>query len=805
MIESQFQLVKAINERKQISEEAIADLLNLIQAPPTLPAFFHLIPLLPEVFEAASKIAVKSDMDAGRYRKALATANLLASVISELEDDVRLRHYRAHLLTHRFGPCKGFLGTHPLYSALSDTIPHKNFHGRFVQLNAQILLAMESLGTIKQELLDVLKAPFSRFRALSSQKNWGLLKDLPAIPVPATTFAEIVKTTFRKTDFQPICKIFEVAKNPLSRKKRVKKKQPVRKSTLPKPMSEEDEEPAAEYLKDLQPSTVLTQQESEEYINHGGLPQELGSDIDLEPVLAPDQYHGPGRRQLAFQAKQASNRRAMLNQFCALGWNKANLFDLKLLFDYFEGKNQLDGFDFHPLTREDTIVILGLMFFTSNSLERVLSFPVFPGFEPHLDSVEGVFHTEGHLIQVRLHSPGPELKKRIKLSGAFPVTHYSTVPLPPFFTQCLEKIGNPLSTGQARVFLIDSVNPADESSVENIISALRRVMGELNSKSGARLSLGRISTYMLFRLAEAARCDLPGAMLFFGRNDKIARTRIHYTLADSEHLEMTYRNCTNNLLDRVGCTGGFIPGESTKSSGYLGTPLCPKEDTVRKLVGDLQAKLSEKTLSLVDRHNFYALYTSMMISFGTGFRAIHDPSFREMEIDTHWELGVISDKGNSVYRTRYVYLAPVILKQIKYYREHVQAIYARLGVVNPSLFNLVKTYDCEGLPLNFYWLSGDMEPLELLKPGVTKEILAKKFDYTIPVNAGRHFIKYNLIKAGCSPELVEAQLGHWEVGQEPWGAFSNLDPLDFVSQMACFIPDIMENSGWRALDSYGND
>jgi hypothetical protein len=145
----------------------------------------------------------------------------------------------------------------------------------------------------------------------------------------------------------------------------------------------------------------------------------------------------------------------------------------------------------------------------------------------------------------------------------------------------------------------------------------------------------------------------------------------------------------------------------------------------------------------------------------------------------------------------------VVLKQIRYYREHVQAIYAHLGVFNPSLFNLVKAYDGEGVPLNFFWLSGDLEPLELLSPGKAKEILADEFDYSIPLNAGRHFLKFHLINTGCSPELVEAQLGHWEAGQEPWGPFSNLDPLDFASQMAAFIPDIMVNSGWRALDRNG--
>jgi len=158
------------------------------------------------------------------------------------------------------------------------------------------------------------------------------------------------------------------------------------------------------------------------------------------------------------------------------------------------------------------------------------------------------------------------------------------------------------------------------------------------------------------------------------------------------------------------------------------------------------------------------------------------------------------DKGTADYRIRFVYLAPVVLDQIRFYREHMQAVYAILGVVNPSLFDLVKTNDCEGVPLNLFWLADEVAPLELMTPGKAKELLKNEFNYVIPQNAGRHYLKYHLIKAGCSPELVEAQLGHWEAGQEPWGPFSNLDPLDFARQMAGYIPDIMESSGWRVLN-----
>ena len=308
----------------------------------------------------------------------------------------------------------------------------------------------------------------------------------------------------------------------------------------------------------------------------------------------------------------------------------------------------------------------------------------------------------------------------------------------------------------------------------------------------------------MFRMAEAHQCDLPSAMLFFGRNDKIARTRIHYTLASSHQLEATYRNCCNRLLDSLDRTGKYDLNEVTNSEYYLGTPFCPTQSTVKKITRELQAAVHSTAKSTLNhRHNLYALYTAMLISFGTGFRAIHDPSMKEVEIDFDFGIGIISDKGDVSYRSRYVYLAPVVLEQISYYRQHLQVVYGLLGVTNPSLFDMLKCLDYEGLPLNLFWIKGELEPLELLTPGAAKIILNKNHQYSIPINAGRHYLKYRLLNDGCSPELIEAQLGHWENGQEPWGQFSNLDPNDFTKQMANYLPDILKNDGWQAIRGLG--
>lgn len=786
---------RIVTQLKGIGENNIYDMLDLIHAPTTLQAFFIHIPLLPEIFQAIIEIAEISGLIDDRYREAEKTATAINSILPDLLDNPELRDLRIPKPTPRYGPCEGLLYSHPLYSALSESFPQK----RYIYLQAQILLAVSSLDQIDEKLLFDLYDPFRSFRSLTKPENLKYIDRLPDKAMPIASYAENINSWLDNPKFKPIGHIFHITEKPLSKNKR--KKTPFEKKTfVPKFEREDDEDTTVDYFRNIQPPTTLTQPESKEYIIHGGLPEELGADVDLQPVPVGNKYHGPSRRQLAFQAKQASNRRAMNNQFCAMAWNQANLFDLNALFEFLEGSNQLEGFDFKPLTLDDAVILLGLILFTCNPLERVLSYSVFPGIVPGFESPEGIYHQENGLPVVRLYTSGPELAGRIKKPGAFPVDIYINIPLPQFFVKCLEKIG----TGITRPYLFSNIDPKDDSCIQEIQSVLRRILGELNKVSGARLSLGRISSYLLFRLAEAEKCDLPCAMLFYGRNDKIARTRIHYTLAESDHLETSYRKCTNRLLGDLGRSGHFSLNETVNSGGYLGTPFCPTPGTVKKICWSLQSAVKSSVfLSMADRHNLYTLYTSMLISYGTGFRAIHDPSLKEMEIDFDWGIGIISDKGESSYRSRYVFLSPVVLDQIKYYRRHLQIIYGKLGVTNPSLFDMIKSTNYEGLPLNLFWLNGDLEPVELLTPGVAKIILKRDHQYTIPLNSGRHYLKYRLLKEGCSPELIESHLGHWENGQEPWGRFSNLDPLDFAMQMAGYLPEILKKDGWLAIRGLG--
>ena len=61
-------------------------------------------------------------------------------------------------------------------------------------------------------------------------------------------------------------------------------------------------------------------------------------------------------------------------------------------------------------------------------------------------------------------------------------------------------------------------------------------------------------------------------------------------------------------------------------------------------------------------------------------------------------------------------------------------------------------------------------------------------------------MKNELQERGCSPELYEAQLGHWEAGQEPWNRFSSLHAEDFSEQLQAHMGAILERDGWIPVE-----
>lgn len=141
-------------------------------------------------------------------------------------------------------------------------------------------------------------------------------------------------------------------------------------------------------------------------------------------------------------------------------------------------------------------------------------------------------------------------------------------------------------------------------------------------------------------------------------------------------------------------------------------------------------------------------------------------------------------------------------EQIKQYQQHLLALFDWTGLDSPPLFSLFKNLFWPNVLTSFFiFTEKDLNCFEQLTPSLLGTTLAMEYGYDMPPNSNRHFLKNQLLNYQCPQEVVEAFLGHWHNGQEPWCSLSGLHPADYRNELQKHLSAILDACGWRFLPS----
>lgn len=344
-----------------------------------------------------------------------------------------------------------------------------------------------------------------------------------------------------------------------------------------------------------------------------------------------------------------------------------------------------------------------------------------------------------------------------------------------------------------------------EKAAEEFLGAVRR-------RCGGRQTLQRVSIYLHDALSRARGSDITLAMAVSGRQDILGLVPLHYTALPISRIQEVYGKQCDEIA-----TGAGVPIAqskiqlqiSTQRDPHVGSQLVPAGQVIIRLVRELRDRMSSARSRAEDNerelkrlHNILTVYTIMLVGFATGYRAVTDPLLQKAEIDRETGFAVISDKdGDDLYNSRIVWLPPVCVEQLAYYQEHLTVLQYYLFNLNQDLFFTVRRKVVSGRrPIrespSLMYLKGDNTNLPL-QPRFLASLVGR-INYRLPVNSNRHFLRTNLIARGCSIEVVNAFMGHWERGLEPWGSHSGLSPLDYRNELhRCLVP-LLEDFGWTA-------
>lgn len=810
-------LLEKAGPTASITAADLVALADAIMAPAHLKGLFFLLPRLLPVLKTAKVICQLAGNDQFMEKTiepAITVSEILLSISEEIATDFLLDDLftKGNSAEETF---KGILEEYPLYCSLGHAVADPQYHPSYTHLLAQIFLASHVLAVNEKHNSEQILKVYRGVRMLSLPKYTEQLSKVPAQPLTPQAFFEAIHRGKPGQRLKDAIVLIEKAlvqhapRHPV-RPAVTKKASPRRSGGLSKAFDDEVVSQAVSWTgTEVIESKGLNPEEEKVYLQHGGHPGEFTAARDAIAVVAIEerQYDRTSLNELAIQARQASSQIAMRNQMFPLAWQDLNQYDVATLLAYLSGTSALEK----PLPCEAAVKkLLLIMFWSASPLDRALKMTFYYQGGARLESGDALHWDEGKVPFFRLLSPGPELCDESTAHNypqARPTVQYSQIPLPNMARHILTSLLP--DSDRSRKIEGCSVFDRQEDAQSELRHFLTQCLTKLNRQHGTRLTPTRISQHLVRRLARQPGQDLPSAALYFGYSQRLAVTRIHYTHAPLLRLEQSYRQMCQALLTPLGHSSAFPAQHVNSERAAVGTPWCPKPESVQELVQalidcvDVNRPDPGDSHRVATFHNYYAIYTACFIAFATGYRAVRDPSFNEGLIDEQSGLALICDKSDDLgYSNRLVWIPDECRRQIRYYREHLVALYDRTGAASPALFNMIKNHCGKGRPAQLFHIDIELSEVELLGPGLLQQILSRLFNYHLPANANRHYLKSHLLQDGCPPEIIETYLGHWELGQESWHGLSGLRPGVFHEFLKRHVPRCLEQDGWRALHGF---
>ncbi|WP_206478023.1 hypothetical protein [Halomonas sp. KRD171] len=479
-------------------------------------------------------------------------------------------------------------------------------------------------------------------------------------------------------------------------------------------------------------------------------------------------------------------------------WEHLSAYDLYHLHDELNRKQE---------NQASLKCILGLMLMTGRNLVSILDAHVVNNVEQvpktslHDQSIYLVYNENSWITAVIRPPDSRQLSRQWRYDMRN--TQESLIlPIPVFLQQLLE----PIAKKNSDRVIKQSVALFPNNQRQEFTSELKKLLVNTNKKTGSRLTIHRLGMH-LFNTLNTGDADLTSACLITARVPTFGQqASLYYFAPSNNYLEKLYLDAMQVIqqqwlkpqdeksLSITDSTHTAVASDSQQQKAqYVGSQLVPTSAYVKKLVTHMQRQLAvaDQNGSLFQRmvsvHNSYTAYTIAMLMFCTGYRSIRDPLPKWNQLSLSRRMMVIADKTDDVQsHARFLPLPTIMVHQLQYYLRHREAILGRLQLY------LQQQWETPFLFLDTYGHPKQATPKRLQEhldwPG------------SPPLNINRHFLHTQLKESGCSSELTDTYMGHWDAGQEPWAKYSTFCPLEYREHISSAIKSIMQHQGWKAIE-----
>ncbi len=305
-----------------------------------------------------------------------------------------------------------------------------------------------------------------------------------------------------------------------------------------------------------------------------------------------------------------------------------------------------------------------------------------------------------------------------------------------------------------------------------------------------RITEHKLSMFLFNRILDVSQGDICAASIICGRPHPLARVRMFYSVNAVNELEKLYRLAIEELSSQLMAANQHtakLPQLPIVQNPYsIGSRHCPTYDTVKNSVACLKKSLISNRNAPIENgfHNQFVLWALWHFNFATACRAIKDPYIPTREIDCATGVGVLSDKDDGTgYKSRLIWIPPFMLDLMSTLELHLSKVIEQNSTVRYS----------SHLPYFLKTVSQGKLLAEPVQPRTLKPIMAPFLPY--PANFHRRFMRTTLLERGCPTEVVDAWMGHWHAGEEPWGPYSSFSFAEYRSKIKEYLVPILEDLG----------
>lgn len=506
------------------------------------------------------------------------------------------------------------------------------------------------------------------------------------------------------------------------------------------------------------------------------------------------------------RSKNASKHISMYNQQLMDKWSSLTSFEASCVGKgithlYRCGKANVNlGY---PIQNIELAALLSTMFWFSASFKNALTAKVYETLPAKTRSLVAYVKDrgKGYLL---IHSSSPRYKQTHTIYEAFHKTSHVALATGLGIEQIISDHCKSLHNG-SKLF----TRPESD-----YINAMKSFIAYMNTRYGCRITIPRISNYFFDIITSIPGSDITCAMMITGREATLGATALHYTsLSGSFLLDIFQQACQ---LVRKEIQFEFKQHQRNNKrkqalplqDKMYGSRFRPSTQQVSSLSTQLQTKVRQaKTINPVEFHNALTIYTLAFINFSTGFRAVDNASFTIEEIDLPTGFAVIADKdSDDKYHSRPVWIPDECLSQILAYKKHLSYLLEYTSICLPKVHNQLSLEllseskpfkEKNEIRLPELFLISDNDNWSSIKPGKYESEIIDIFPF--PANCHRHFLRSNLLEMGCSVEVIDAFMGHWERGQEPWAKYSSMNLVEYKLAIQPHITQLLSKCGWVAI------